>query len=59
MEDGVSSVTGQSARLNVEEEPRQGPGLAATLLLHMGVLIVREKALSLRIALIFPVQVNR
>ena len=55
----MSSVTGQSARLNVEEEPRQEPGLAATLLLPMGVLIVREKALSLRIALFVPVQVNR
>ena len=55
----MSLVTGQSARLNVEEEPRQEPGLAATLLLPMGVLIVREKALSLRIALFVPVQVNR
>ena len=55
----MSSVNGHSAWLNVEEEPRQGPEPAATLLLHMGVLIVREKALSLRIALIVPVQVNR
>ena len=55
----MSSVNGQSARLLVEEEPRLGPGLVATLLLPMGAMIVRDKALNLRIARVVSVQVNR
>ena len=59
MEDGVNTVNGQSARLNVEEEPRLGPELAVILPQPMGALIVRDKTMSLRIAPLFPVQVNR
>ena len=41
---GVSQ-SGQSALLNVEEEPRLGPEPATTLLQPLGALIVMEKAL--------------
>ena len=54
----MSTMTGQSALLNVEEEPRLGLEPATTLLQPTGALIVLDKALNLRIALIVPVQVN-
>ena len=54
---GVSQ-SGQSARLNVEEEPRPGPEPAPTLLQPTGALIVLDKALRPRIAPVVPVQVN-
>ena len=55
----MNTVSGQSARLNVEEEPRLGPEPAPTLLQPLGALIVRDKTMNLRIAPIVPVQVNR
>ena len=58
MVDGVYLLTGQSALLLVEEEPRPGPERALTLHLLTGDQIVREKAVRPRIALTLPVQVN-
>ena len=51
-------LTGQSALLLVEEEPRPGPERALTQYPPMEDQIVREKALRPRIALTLPVQVN-
>ena len=56
--DGVNLLTGQSALLLVEEEPRPGPERALILHLLTGDQIVREKAVRPRIALTLPVQVN-
>ena len=54
---GVVLVTGQSALLNVEEEPRPGPEPAPILPLPTVELIVRDKALRQRIAIPMTVQV--
>ena len=55
---GVYLLTGQSALLLVEVEPRPGPERALTLHLLTGDQIVREKALRPRIAILDPVQVK-
>ena len=50
MADGVSLEIGQSAQLNVEEDPRQEPEPAVILPLNMVEPIVRDKVMRLRIA---------
>ena len=57
--DGVSSMTGRTVLLHVEEEARPGPELATLLYLLTVVLTVREKTLQLRTATLKSAQVIR
>ena len=59
MVDGVSSMTGRTVLLHVEEEARPGPELARTLHLHTVVLTVRDKTMELRTAILKSAQVIR